>query len=163
MKGACNCKKIQFEIKDKPLNEVLSYESDRQMQSGADSVFDLWVKRAQFQLTQGELKTHTHQGCTHAFCEHCGATVYVEKQGEEHMAIPANALENHDKLYPKMSVFTKDAPAWALIPGNMPAFEGKPDTKEYKRKTRLKYFVVYPIVLGITAIFFTYVLLKMGG
>ncbi len=163
MKGSCNCKKIKFEINDKPVSEILSFEKDRQMQSGSDRVFDVWAKKTQFNLVDGDITTYEHEGTTHAFCSHCGSTVYSEKEGNQHISIPANRLDEHENLSPNATAFTKDAPAWSIIPGNIPAFDNEPNTKEYKRKTRLKFFVVYPIVFLITAVFFAYVVLKMGG
>ena len=163
MKGSCNCKKIKFEINDKPISEILSFEKERQRQSGSDRVFDVWAKKTQLNILEGNVTTHTHESTTHAFCAHCGCTVYSEKQGNAHVSIPVNTLDNSEKLSPNAAAFTKDAPDWSLIPSNIPTFNHEPNMKEYKRKTRLKFFVVYPIVFLITAVFFAYVVLKMGG
>ena len=61
------------------------------------------------------------------FCPVCGGLVFGGEVGNsDSFTIYAGSLDDPSSFHPTVAIFTRDRPAWALIPPELRAFEALP-------------------------------------
>ena len=60
------------------------------------------------------------------FCGKSGTPIGAEITVGDFYSISVKTMENAESLKPKMSIYTKSAPKWSVIPDNIPSFKTIP-------------------------------------
>ena len=79
------------------------------------------------------------------FCESCGTTVCGDSTYGI-VTVAGATLDNTNGIEPRMAIFTKAAPRWALLPTDIPCFETdqidwKYIIKSYKQTSQISYIL----------------------
>jgi hypothetical protein len=125
--GHCSCGKVKFCVQGEPINAVFCYCTDCQIATGSDKFYGVWFKPNQFTLLQGNVTKFNRNSdsgyeITFMFCECCGTTVCGDSTYGI-VTVAGATLDSTDGIEPKMAIFTKSAPKWALLPTDIPCFE----------------------------------------
>ncbi len=131
-KGSCQCGQVVFEFSGEPINQVFCYCTDCQARTGSDQWFGIWVPSENFSFvgeteptkyttlddSGGDIHCHT--------CPHCGVSLSVEFTSGGFHTVAAGTIHDNGEFRPKLAIFTASAPAWALIPDDIPVFDRMP-------------------------------------
>ena len=125
--GTCSCGKVKFCVQGEPINAVFCYCKECQVATGSDRLYGVWFKPDKFTLIQDSLKEFNRNSdsggeVTFKFCESCGTTVCGDSTCGI-VTVAGATLDNTNGIEPKMAIFTKSAPKWALLPTDIPCFE----------------------------------------
>lgn len=131
-KGSCQCGQVRFEFDGEPINQVFCYCTDCQTRTGSDRWFGIWVPTANFRFT-GETAPSVYTtrddvgGDIHCYgCPVCGVSLSLEFTSAGFHTVGAPNIEGNDEFKPAMAIFTASAPAWALLPSDVPLFDKLP-------------------------------------
>ena len=129
--GKCSCGKIKFTVKDIPINTLFCYCKECQISCGSDKFFGIWYYPEQFKLKKGKPKEYIRKSDNSGeiyfkFCGFCGTRIFG-KTADGIIIVSGATLNNFEGLEPKMAIYTKSAPKWAILPTNIPCFETFPD------------------------------------
>lgn len=131
MTGGCACGEIRYQFKEEPLNAVFCYCKDCQQATGSDKMFSLLLKIDSFEVTQGNptmYKTIASNGneLERYFCPKCGSTLFGKSKSLGVVGLAAASVDDSHDYQPKMAIYTKSAPKWAVIPENLPQYPESP-------------------------------------
>lgn len=129
--GGCHCGEIRYQFSDNPLNAVFCYCKDCQKASGSDKAFSLLLKVDSLEITKGNPSIYTtiaksNNELKRYFCPKCGSTLFGKSEALGIIGLAVGNLDNSDEYEPKMAIFTKSAPKWAVIPEDIPNFPESP-------------------------------------
>lgn len=60
------------------------------------------------------------------FCKDCGTNLCGEFTAGNFYSVAASTIKENEKFYPKMAIYTKSAPTWAVYPDGVPRFDDLP-------------------------------------
>ena len=131
MKGSCRCGSIQYQYIGQPENVILCFCTECQIRTGSDRWFGAWIKKENFRFTKGspnivELVGDSGSQVNSMFCGKSGTPIGAEITVGDFYSISVKTMENAESLKPKMSIYTKSAPKWSVIPDNIPSFKTIP-------------------------------------
>ena len=131
-KGSCQCGQVRFEFTGEPLNQVFCYCTDCQKRTGSDHWFGIWVACQNFRFN-GETDPVAYTtlddagGDIHTYsCPNCGVSLSTEFTRAGFHTVAAGSIEGNGEFRPNLAIFTSSAPAWALIPSDIPVFDRLP-------------------------------------
>ena len=131
-KGSCQCGQVRFEFTGEPINQVFCYCTDCQARTGSDKWFGIWVPSPNFRYV-GETAptiytTHDDGGrdINCHTCPNCGVSLSIEFTSAGFHTVAAPNIEGHAEFKPGFAIFAASAPAWALLPDDIPVFDRMP-------------------------------------
>jgi hypothetical protein len=129
--GGCLCRALRYEATGEPLFAGLYYCGDCQKASGSGFIPFIGFSREQVQFTGDSLKFSSKaasgRDAIRNSCPVCGSLVHggdVEKHDQ--FTIYAGTLDDPTLFHPTAAIFTRDRPAWAVIPAGLTTFEEMP-------------------------------------
>jgi hypothetical protein len=129
--GGCLCGALRWEATAEPLYAGHCYCADCRKASG--SGFLPFMAFSSDTLTiSGKTLTHRlalgdGRVATRNSCAECGGLVFGGELGESRdFNIYAGSLDDPGQFHPKIAIFTRDCPAWALIPPGLKQYHTMP-------------------------------------
>jgi hypothetical protein len=129
--GGCLCGALRYEAEGEPLYAGHCYCADCRKASGSGFVpfmgFSSSAVRFSGQARQFTCKSAQGTDAVRNFCPVCGSLVFGGVVGEdvEH-TIYAGSLDDPSAFHPKIAIFNRDRPAWAILPPDLTVFETMP-------------------------------------
>lgn len=129
--GGCLCGTVRYEAEGEPLYAGHCYCADCRKASGSGFVpfmgFAASAVRFTGQTRQFRSKSFRGSDAVRNSCPVCGSLVFGGEVGkDETHTIYAGSLDDASRFQPKMAIFVRDSPAWALISEGLKAFETMP-------------------------------------
>lgn len=131
--GRCQCGQAQYRLDGKPLTLFACHCTDCQRQSSSAFGMALWVRTADVQLTQGELKEWVREmpsgrkmSCR--FCPNCGTRIFHQVLGQnETLSIKPGTLDDTSWLRPAAHIWTQSRQPWIQLDPATRQYPGNPD------------------------------------
>lgn len=129
--GGCLCGALRYEARGEPLYAGHCYCSDCQKASGSGFVPFMGFAASAVRF-EGESKTFVSRAANGGnadrnFCPRCSSLVFGGVVGEsESFTIYAGTLDDTSLFHPKIAIFARSRPDWAVIPPGLIVFEGMP-------------------------------------
>ena len=135
--GGCQCGVISYELLGSPITLYRCHCTDCQTASGSAFGMSMWVKKDDFKLTSGILKSFIRTADSGAkvesfFCDACGVRIYAKAAvlNSEHIVLKPGTLQNTDDLYPSADIWLKSKQDWFELPTDTKHFQGQPSSDE---------------------------------
>jgi hypothetical protein len=131
--GGCQCGAVRYEIRGEPVSLYVCHCRECQKQSASAFGISVITKRADFRLTQGEVKVWsrgTDSGGTLAcaFCPACGSRLWHEAIGATHtISVKGGSLDDPPDLQSACHIWTTRKLLGVVIPAAARRFPGEPD------------------------------------
>ena len=130
--GGCQCGLVRYRFEGEPIVLTVCHCTECQRQSGSAFGMSLTVRKEDFRLLAGELKTFTRSAesgrLVHcSFCPQCGTRIYHEpvyRKGS--INIKPGTFDDTSFLKPAIQVWTVRKHAWLELDGDVAAFEHQP-------------------------------------
>ena len=136
-KGGCLCGEISYELLGSPIALYRCHCTVCQTASGSAFGMSMWVKKDDFKLTSGILKSFIRTADSGAkvesfFCDACGVRIYAKAavSNVEHIVLKPGTLQNTDGLNPSADVWLKSKQHWFELPTDTKRFQGQPLSEE---------------------------------
>ena len=126
--GSCSCGTVRFEF-DGPAEKMLHCHCrDCRKSRSAPFSTNVFVVSDCFRWTRGTDNIVHYQGppAPHfhvAFCRSCSAPLPVERDGEEHVMIPAGAIDQDPGIRPQAHCRVAEKASWVEISDDLPQFD----------------------------------------
>ena len=132
--GGCRCGKVRYEVTGEPLSQVFCYCSECQAQTGSDHWFGVWYARDNFRFTGEPAKIISRKGVSakevHGhFCPDCAVTVCGDVTIAGFLSVNGPSFDDTEFLSPRMAVYVRSAPKWAVLPTDIPLYDTFPGDK----------------------------------
>lgn len=129
--GGCLCGALRYEADGDPLFAGYCYCADCRKASGSGFIpfmgFPSSAVRFSGHRRQFRSKAAAGADAVRNFCPICGGLVFGGEVGKSSsFTIYAGSLDDPSCFRPKVAIFTRNRPAWALIPPEVTVFEGMP-------------------------------------
>jgi hypothetical protein len=129
--GGCLCGALRYEAHGEPLFAGHCYCGDCRKASGSGFVPFMGYAAAMVRFTGAPRQSRTPAAngnvAVRNFCGACGGLVFGGTVGEDRQfTIYAGSLDDPSVFHPRIAIFTRDRPAWALIPPGLKVYEGAP-------------------------------------
>ncbi len=130
--GGCLCGALRYEAVGEPLYAGHCYCADCRKASGSGFVpfmgFASGAVRFSGQTRQFRSKSFRGGDSVRNSCPICGGLVFGGVVGEdESHTIYAGSLDDASRFHPKIAIFARDRPAWAVLPPDLTVFETMPE------------------------------------
>ena len=129
--GGCLCGALRYEAVGEPLYTGQCYCTDCQKASGSGFIPFLGFLSTAVRFSGGtrQIRTKAARGgeavCN--FCPICGSLVFGGEIGKtDSFTIYAGSLDDPSSFYPKVAIFARSRPHWAIIPSELTVFEEMP-------------------------------------
>jgi hypothetical protein len=129
--GGCLCGAVRWEADGAPKFMCHCYCADCRKASGAGFIPFMGFAASAVRFT-GETRKFTskaaHGGdAVRNFCPVCGGLVFGGEVGKDDShTIYAGSLDDPSVFQPSIAIFTRDRPAWAVIPPGLTPFDTTP-------------------------------------
>ncbi len=129
--GGCLCGALRYQAQGEPLYSGHCYCADCRKASGSGFVPFMGFSGSAVRFTgrsqQFACKAADGGDAVRNFCPACGSLVHGGVLGKDNsFTIYAGTLDDPALFHPKIAIFTRDRPAWAVIPPGMTMFETMP-------------------------------------
>jgi hypothetical protein len=129
--GGCLCGALRYQARGDPSYAGHCYCADCRKASGSGFIpfmgFPSSAVRFSGESRQFESKALSGNEAVRNFCPVCGGLVFGGEVGNsDSFTIYAGSLDDPSSFHPTVAIFTRDRPAWALIPPELTAFEALP-------------------------------------
>ena len=135
--GGCQCGVISYELLGSPITLYRCHCTDCQTASGSAFGMSMWVKKDDFKLTSGILKSFIRIADSGTkvesfFCDACGVRIYAKAAvlDSEHIVLKPGTLQNTDDLSPSADIWLKSKQDWFELPTDTKHFQGQPLSEE---------------------------------
>ena len=132
-KGGCLCGEISYELLGSPMVLNRCHCTDCQTGSGSAFGMSMLVKKDDFKLTSGILKSFIRTADSGAkvesfFCDACGVRIYSKalRLNSEHIVLKPGTLQNTDDLNPSADIWLKSKQDWFELPTDTKHLQGQP-------------------------------------
>ena len=129
--GGCLCGALRYEAVGEPLYTGQCYCTDCQKASGSGFIpfLGFLSTAVRFSGETRQFRTKAARGgeavCN--FCPICGSLVFGGEIGKtDSFTIYAGSLDDPSSFYPKVAIFARSRPHWAIIPSELTVFEEMP-------------------------------------
>jgi hypothetical protein len=133
VEGACLCGTVRYTAEVDPERVFLCHCSDCQIHSGCMMSWSVPALESTFVLMRGELKLFTKVAESGrrrvlGFCPQCGTRILAKAHGvdEGPINLRVGALEQRDRLRPKLQVWTRSAQPWLDELGEIARIDTQP-------------------------------------
>jgi hypothetical protein len=129
--GGCLCGALRYEAEGEALFAGLCYCNDCRKASGSGFIpflgFPSSALRFRGETRQFVSKAAGGGDAVRNFCAVCGSLVFggIVGQSSSH-TIYAGSLDDPSSFRPKIAIFARNRPAWAVIPPDLMVFETMP-------------------------------------
>jgi hypothetical protein len=129
--GGCLCGALRYEADGEPLFAGLCYCDDCRKASGSGFIpflgFAGSAVRFSGQILTYRSKARSGGDAARNSCPVCGGLVFGgEIANGEVFTIYAGSLDDPSSFHPRVAIFTRNRPAWAVIPPGLAIFEDAP-------------------------------------
>jgi hypothetical protein len=129
--GGCLCGALRYEAVGEPLYSGHCYCTDCQRASGSGFIpfmgFSSSAVRFSGETRQFRTKAARGGEAVRNFCPLCGSLVFGGEVGKtDSFTIYAGSLDDPSSFYPKVAIFARSRPHWAIIPSELTVFEVMP-------------------------------------
>lgn len=130
--GGCQCGAVRYRLVGDPVTTVACHCTECQRQSGSAFGMSLVVRREDFELLAGELRSFTRaadSGSTSEgfFCPGCGTRIYHQPAKlPTTVNVKPGTLDERSWLEPAAHVWVSSKQPWTPIPDGIPTFEKNP-------------------------------------
>jgi hypothetical protein len=130
--GGCQCGSVRYRFEGEPVALAICHCSECQRQSGSAFGMSLTVRKEDFELLSGTLKSFTRSAdsgrlVTCAFCPECGTRIYHEPQYRKgSINIKPGTFDDVSFLRPMLQVWTIRKHAWVELAPDITAYERQP-------------------------------------
>ncbi len=129
--GGCLCGALRYQAQGAPLFAGHCYCVDCRKASGSGFVpfmgFSSSAVRFSGHSRQFTCKAANGRDAVRNFCPVCGSLVHGGVVGEDDsFTIYAGTLDDPALFQPKIAIFTRGRPTWAVIPAGLRVFEATP-------------------------------------
>jgi hypothetical protein len=129
--GGCLCGAVRYEAEGEPLYVGHCYCADCRKASGSGFVpfmgFASSAVRFTGQTLQFRSKSFRGNDAVRNSCPVCGSLVFGGELGkDETHTIYAGSLDDPSCFQPKIAIFARDRPAWAVMPAGLTTYETMP-------------------------------------
>jgi hypothetical protein len=129
--GGCLCGALRYEAEGDPLNTGHCYCSDCQKVSGSGFIpfmgFPARAVRFSGESRAFVSKAANGGDATRNFCPICNSMVFGGVVDEsDSFTIYAGSLDDKSLFHPKIAIFARSRPAWAIMPPGLTVFEEMP-------------------------------------
>ena len=129
--GGCLCGALRYEAEGEPLYTGYCYCGDCRKTSGGGFVpfmgFAGRAVRFSGQTRTFAAKAARGGDAVRNFCPTCGSLVFGGEVGESgEVTIYAGSLDDPSSFRPRIAIFARDRPAWAVIPPGLEVFDSLP-------------------------------------
>jgi hypothetical protein len=130
--GGCLCGQARYEAKGEPLFTGLCYCADCQKASGSAFVpfMGFASSAVRFSGPARQFATKAARGgdAVRNSCPVCGSLVFGGEVGKaELFTVYAGTLDDPSAFHPKIAIFARSRPAWAVIPPDLTVFDAMPE------------------------------------
>lgn len=129
--GGCLCGALRYEVQGDPLNAGHCYCADCRKASGSGFIPFIGVAASNVRFS-GQTRSFTSKAANGSdavrnFCPVCGSLVFGGEIGKsESFTIYAGSLDEPSWFRPRVAIFTRGRPPWAVIPAGLTIFDGMP-------------------------------------
>ena len=129
--GGCLCGALRYEAEGEPMHSGHCYCADCRKASGSGFIPFMGFRSSAVRFT-GQSRTFTSKAASGGdavrnYCPICGSLVFGGRVGQDSShTIYAGSLDDPSAFRPKIAIFTRDRPDWAIIPPNLTPFAGMP-------------------------------------
>lgn len=129
--GGCLCGALRYEAQGEPTTTGHCYCADCRKASGSGFIpflgFPSSALRFAGQARQYACKSARGVDAIRNFCPTCGGLVFGGVIGESSsFTIYAGSLDDPSLFKPRIAIFTRGRPPWAMLPPELTVFEGLP-------------------------------------
>jgi hypothetical protein len=130
--GGCLCGALRYEADGEPSLAGYCFCADCRKASGSGFIpfmgFASSAVRFSGPTRQFVSKAAGGGDATRNFCPLCGGLVFGGMVGtDDSFTIYAGSLDDPSFFRPKIAIFARDRPAWAILPPNLTVFDTLPD------------------------------------
>jgi hypothetical protein len=130
--GGCLCGALRYEAHGEPAYAGYCYCEDCRKASGSGSIpfmgFSAKAVRISGETRQFATKSARGGDAVRNTCPTCGSLVFGGVPGKDDWhTIYAGTLDDPSQFHPKVAIFIRDRPDWALIPDGLAVFQRMPD------------------------------------
>lgn len=144
--GGCFCGAVRYQAQDEPLRTLACHCRSCQRFTGSALNIELIFPKRSVTFTQGEPRTFSRRSegsgklVYHYFCGECGTTVSLTfERFPDVRAIMRGTLDNPNRVRINAHIFTAEAQAGTVLPGNTDCFEAHRITLEGSPRIPQKY------------------------
>ena len=129
--GACHCEAIRYEADVDPARAGMCHCTDCQVLSG--SAFRLTIRASEgtFRIVAGTPRIYIKKTAEsgnqreHAFCDHCGTSIYATSVGPEPRiyGLRIGTIHQRDQLRPQLQIWARSRLPWLGDLGSIPQIE----------------------------------------
>ena len=129
--GGCLCGALRYEAEGEPKFMGHCYCADCRKASGSGFIPFMGFASSAVRFS-GQTRTFTSRAASGGdavrnFCAACGSLVFGGVVGKDMShTIYAGSLDEPSSFRPTMAIFTRNRPAWAVIPPDLTTFETTP-------------------------------------
>jgi len=129
--GGCLCGALRYEAEGEPRFAGHCYCADCQKASSSGFIpfmgFAGSAVRFSGETRQFRSKAATGGDAVRNFCPVCGSLVFGGEVGkDDSFTIYAGSLDDASVFRPKVAIFARSRPPWAVIPEGLTVYEGMP-------------------------------------
>jgi hypothetical protein len=129
--GGCLCGELRYEAEGEPLFAGLCFCVDCQKASGSAFVPFMGFARSAVRFSghtrQFTSKAARGRDAVRNFCPVCGSLVFGGEVGKDDLfTVYAGTLDDPSSFHPKIAIFARSRPAWAIIPPDLTVFDTMP-------------------------------------
>jgi len=131
LSGACQCRRLRYEISAEPLTVYACHCTECQRQSGSAFSLSMVVPRESITVVSGKTKEwlRTHDSgriISCIFCDDCGVRLYHNPRANAAITIVKyGTLDNVAELQPVGHIWTRSAQKWFTIPAEAVSYDGQ--------------------------------------
>ena len=138
--GGCTCGAIRYRCDAEPMMMFNCHCRDCQRATGTGFAPVVYVEKARFSLTQGELahyRTPAERGGFNlrGYCKDCGSRL-TGGESERGIGINAASIDDPSGYHPQFSIFAADAQPWSPVDASVPAHPKYPPFFGVEKKGR---------------------------
>jgi hypothetical protein len=136
--GHCQCGELRYQIRGEPVTLYVCHCTNCQKQSSSAFGMSLRIKRDDFHLLAGTLKSFTEvadsggeKNC--AFCPDCGTRIYhapAHGRAGGTINVKPGTLDDTSWLHPIGQMWTKSAQSWVHIPNGLLNYPENPERQD---------------------------------
>lgn len=128
--GGCLCGALRYEARRAPEHAGYCFCSDCRKASGSAFIGFMGFAPGDIIVT-GETRRHHSPAANGSiavrnFCAVCGSLVFGGGHDLDGVNVYAGSLDNPWQFEPRIAIFTRDKPHWAIVPAGITAFETMP-------------------------------------
>jgi len=130
--GGCMCGAVRYESTGDPGMSGHCYCRDCQYSSGGSNSSGMFVPKAGFKLTKGQLKHYevtadSGKKLSRGFCSNCGSPlISVLESIPDQIEIRVGSLDDPNQFKPAFNIYMASAPKWAPVAPELPKFQKMP-------------------------------------